>query len=564
MSVFPIVEWLPKYRLDFLRWDFIAGLTLAFFVMPESLAYAALAGVPPQYGVYCCLAGGLFFALLSTSRQIAVGPTSAISLMIGSTVAMMAGGDGQRWLAIAELTALMVGIFCILAYILRLSSVVSFISDSILLGFKAGAAFSIAATQLPKLFGVEGTSGNFFIRIQSLFQHLPETNRATLVLGIIAFGLLFAGTKIFPGKPVSLFVLIASILAITFTSLSAFGIHLTGEIPSGLPTLGRPSLRLSDADGILGLALACFLMGYIETISAARTFAQKHNYQINTRQELLSLGIANIASAFAGGYVVAGGLSQSTVNDKAGAKTPMALIICSITLAGLLFFTGLLTNLPEVILAAIVLDAILGLIKVKELKQLYSISKLEFTVAMAAFAGVLVLGILKGVMFAAVVSILLLLRRTAHPHVAILGRVPGTSLYSDVDRHQGNIVFDKLLIIRAETSFFYFNVDNIHDQIWNHINSTQGGVQMLILNMTSSSYVDVAGTKMLLQLSKELTDKKIRLMIVEARSAVRGILRRQGMEKHIGPISRSVSCNDAVEEFLSGRKLSDSGNIMNS
>ena len=550
LSAFPVTDWLPKYQLNFLRWDVLAGITLAFFVMPESLAYAALAGVPPQYGVYCCLAGGLFFALFSTSRQVAVGPTSAISLMIGTTVAVMAGGDSQRWIAIAGLSALLVGVFCIVAYIFRLSSVVSFISDSILLGFKAGAAFSIAATQLPKLFGVEGTTGNFFIRIQSLIQHLPQTNPATLLLGLVAFAILLAGTKLLPGKPVSLFVVIASILAITFTSLSAFGIHLTGEIQSGLPKLGRPSLRLSDADGILGLAMACFLMGYIETVSAARTFAQKNNYQINARQELLSLGMANIGSAFASGYVVAGGLSQSTVNDKAGAKTPMALIICSVVLAVLLFFTGFLTNLPEVILAAIVLDAILGLIKVKELKQLYNLSKLEFSVAMVALSGVLVFGILKGVLLAAIVSILLLLRRTAFPHVAVLGKVPGTTLYSDIDRHPSNQVFNKLLIVRVEASFLYFNVDNISQQIWKYINASSEKIEMLILNMTSSAYVDVAGSKMLLQLSQELRDQHIRLMIVEARSGVRDILRKQGMEEHSGHISRSVSCNDAVEEFL--------------
>jgi high affinity sulfate transporter 1 len=552
-SIFPIAEWLPKYQISFLRWDLIAGLTLAFFVMPESLAYAVLAGVPPQYGVYCCLAGGFFFALFSTSRQVAVGPTSAISLMIGTSVAVIAGGDMQRCIAIAGLVAFVIGILCIIAYILKLNSIVNFISESILLGFKAGAALCIAATQLPKFFGVEGTSGNFFIRIHSLLQHLPETNVATLLLGVIGFALLFAGTKIFPGKPVSLFVLIASILAITFTSLSSHGIHLTGEIPSGLPSVGRPSLRPTDVEGILGLALACFLMGYIETTSAARTFAQKNNYQVDTRQELLSLGFANLASAFASGYAVAGGLSQSTVNDKAGAKTPLALITCSITLAGLLFFTGLLTNLPEVILGAIVLDAILGLIKVKELKQLYNISKLEFAIAMTAFAGVLLLGILKGVMIAAVASIVLLLRRTSNPHVAIIGKVPGTNLYSDIDRHSNNEVFNNLLILRVESSFFYFNVENIYKTIWKYINSTNGHVQMLIINMTSSAYVDVAGTKMLLHLSKELADKKIKLRIVEARSGVRDLLRKQGMEEHVGPISRHISCNDVVEEFLAGR-----------
>lgn len=188
----------PIYQADFLRWDLIAGITLAFFVMPESLAYAALAGVPPQYGIYCCLAGGLFFALFSTSRQVAVGPTSAISLMIGSSLAVMAGGDMERWLAIAELTALLVGVICVVAFILKLNTIVNFISESILLGFKAGAALSIASTQLPKLFGVEGTSGGFFIRLQNLFYHLPETNGATLTLGLVAFALLLAGTKLLP------------------------------------------------------------------------------------------------------------------------------------------------------------------------------------------------------------------------------------------------------------------------------------------------------------------------------------------------------------------------------
>jgi MFS superfamily sulfate permease-like transporter len=239
------------------------------------------------------------------------------------------------------------------------------------------------------------------------------------------------------------------------------------------------------------------------------------------------------------------------VNDKAGAKSPMALIICSITLAFLLFFTGLLTNLPEVILAAIVLDAILGLIKVKELKQLYLLSKLEFSVAMLAFAGVLVFGILNGVLLAAVFSLILLLRRSAFPHVAVLGKIPGTTLYSDIERHPHNVTFEKLLIVRVESSYFYFNVDNIHQQIRNYINASPVKLEMVIINMNSSSYIDVAGAKMLLQLSRELSDKTIRLMIVEAHSVVRDLLRRLGMENQVGHISRAVSTNDIVEEFIS-------------
>jgi len=550
----PIFQWLPEYRFSFLGLDLLAGLTLAFFVMPESLAYAALAGVPPQYGVYCTLAGGLFFAFFSSSKQVAVGPTSAISLMIGTTVATMAGGDMARWLEISMLTALFVGLLGIVAFILKLSSVVSFISESILLGFKAGAAFYIAASQLPKLFGIEGTTGSFFDKIANVVTHLNETNPTTLILGIIAFAVLYIGTKILPGKPVSLVVIIVSILLITYSSLSSFGIHLTGNIPSGLPYFGKPSLELADMNGILGLALACFLMGYIETVSAARSFAQKNDYKIDARQELLSMGMANIASAFAGGYPVAGGLSQSTVNDKAGAKTPMALIICTITLAVLLFFTELLANLPEVILAVIVFDAILGLIKIKALKRLYYLSRLEFAVAMVTFGAVLFFGILNGILLAAIISIVLIIRQTAHPIVTLLGRVQGTQLYSDIERHPDNETFDGLLIVRVQSSFFYFNVENISNDIWIQINKAPKPVKMVIINMSSSPYVDVAGSDMIMQLYLDLNKKGINLRVVEAYSFVRDILRKRKIENFMGHISRHVSCDDAVKEFLESNK----------
>ena len=287
----PIPFWL-------LKGDLIAGITLASFVLPESMAYATLAGVPSYYGIYCCLAGGLLFAFFTTSQHVAVGPTSATSLMIGTTVATLAGGDLQRWAAIAALTALVVAAMCFIAFLFKLSSLVNFISDSILLGFKAGAALSIMATQMPKLFGVEGGGGHFFGRMLSLFQHLPETNWVVLSFGIIAMTLLVAGDKILPGKPVSLVVVIVSIIVLSFTQLASMGMHITGEIPAGLPSLGRPSLRLKDIDGVMELAFACFLMGYIETISAAKTFAIKNNYTINPHQELLSLGFANFAPDF--------------------------------------------------------------------------------------------------------------------------------------------------------------------------------------------------------------------------------------------------------------------------
>ena len=375
-----------------------------------------------------------------------------------------------------------------------------------------------------------------------------------LAFGLVVLLLLVGGDKILPGKPVSLIVVIASIVVISVTQLSSFGIHVTGEIPKGLPSLGRPSLRLSDVDGVLELAFACFLMGYIETISAARTFATKNNYNINPRQELLSLGVANFATAFSNGYVVSGGLSQSTVNDKAGAKTPLSLIICSVTLGViLLYFTGFLKNLPEVILAVIVLHAVSGLIKVKELKRVYQLNKVEFYVAMIAFAGVLVFGILKGVMLAVIMSLVLLIRRTAYPKVAVLGRVGETNHYSDVERHPDNITYKGILILRIEASILYFNAGNIQDKITKETEEYAGDLKLAILDLSAAPYVDVAGSKMLLQLSNQLQKKNIKLKIVEALSTVRDILRKQGMEEVIGRISRRVFINDVVQEFMNGK-----------
>ncbi len=555
-SYIPITQWLPQYHTGLLKGDLIAGITLASFVLPESMAYATLAGVPSYFGIYCCLAGGLLFAIFTTSKQVAVGPTSAISLMVGTTVATLAGGDLERWAAIAALTALVVAVLCFIAFLLKLSSLVNFISDSILLGFKAGAALSIMTTQLPKLFAVEGGSGRFFDRIVSLFQHLPETNWVVLSFGVVAMLLLVAGDKFFPGKPVSLVVVIVSIIVLSFTQLGSMGMHITGVIPGGLPSLGRPSLRLKDIDGVLQLAFACFLMGYIETISAARTFALKNNYSINPRQELLSLGFANFAAAFSSGYAISGGLSQSTVNEKSGAKTPLSLIICSVTLAViLLFLTGLLKNLPEVILAVIVLHAVSGLIKIRELKHVYRLSKLEFAVAMVAFVSVLLFGILNGVLLAVLISLVLLIIRISNPHVALLGRIDNTAHYSDMERHADNILIDGIIILRVESSILYFNAEDALQKINTNIENYEGNLQLVILDLSASPFIDVAGSKMVLQLSNQLKKKGIKLKLVEALSNARDIMRKQGMEDVIGHISRKVSIDDAVREFeISGSR----------
>ena len=549
-TVFPPAQWLAAYQPRWLAGDVVAGVTLAAYAIPVSLAYASLAGLPPQNGIYGYLLGGLLYALFGTSRQLAVGPTSAISMLVGTTVAGMANGDLARWADIAALTALVFAGMCIVAWILRLSTLVNFISETILLGFKAGAALTIAMTQLPKLFGVPGGGEFFFERIWTLTGQLGDMNVAVLGFGLAALALLWLGEQALPGRPVALFVVVASIVVLSVTALGDLGFKTIGALPQGLPDVHWPELRVRDVDGVIPLAFACFLLAYVESVSAARTLAQKHGYDIDPRQELLGLGAANVAAALGQGYPVAGGLSQSSVNDKAGAKTPLALVFASATIGlCLLFLTGLLRNLPSVVLAAIVLVAVKGLIDVPALRRLWRVSRFEFAIAMVALVGVLLLGILKGVMLAAVVSLLLLVGRAARPHVAFLGRIPGTRRYSDLERNPENEVIPGAVIFRVESGLFYFNVEHVRNMVRQKLRAATVPLRLVVCDLSTSPYVDVAGARMLAGLHKDLAAAGIQFRLVEARASVRDILRAEGLEERLGQISRSMSVDDIIGAF---------------
>jgi sulfate permease, SulP family len=524
----PAATWLRDYRAALLRADLVSGLTLAAYAIPVALAYAALAGLPPVYGVYCYLVAGPAYALFGSSRQLAIGPTSAISLLVGTTVATMAAGDPARYAAIAALTALVIAAIAFVAWALRLSSLVNFISETILLGFKAGAALTIAMTQLPKLFGVKGGGEHFFERIGVLVSQLPDTNVAALGFGLAAIALLLLGERLLPGRPVALVVVIASIAALSVTPLAQQGFKTVGVLPAGLPHFSLPSLRPSDVDGILPLAFACFLLAYIEGVSAARSLAQRHGYTIDPRQELLALGAANAAVAFAQGYPVAGGLSQSTVNDKAGARTPLSLVFASGAIAlCLVFLTDLLRNLPDVVLAAIVLVAVKGLVNVRELRRTWELSRTEFRVAMIAFAGVLLLGILKGVLLAALVSMVLLIRRAAAPPVSRLGRLPGTNRFADQRRNPDAHDVPGTLVVRVETGLFYFNAGHIRDQLDRLVAQAGQGLRVLVWDLSTSPYADIAGVRMLVEVARDLATRGIEMRIAEAHATVRDLIRKQ-------------------------------------
>lgn len=546
-SWLPPVRWLGGYQAAWLPGDVVAGVTLAAYAIPVSLAYASLAGLPPQVGIYGYLLGGLGYALLGSSRQLAVGPTSAISLMVAASVAPMAEGDAERYVQIASLAAFTVAGLCLLAWLFRLSVLVTLISDSILVGFKIGAGLTIAMTQLPSLFGIAGGGHNFFERVYLLVGQLGHIQLVVLAMGAVAIAMLLMGERWLPGRPVALAVVALSIFLATVLGLPAIGVPVTGNIPEGLPTLAGPALRLRDVEGIVPLAAGCLLLAYIEGVSAARTFAAKHGYDLDPRQEFLGIGAANLGAALGHGYPVAGGLSQSAVNDKAGAHTPLALLAASTTLAlCLLFLTGLLENLPKAVLAAVVLTAILGLFDFRGLLYMWRVSRMDFYAATIAIIGVLLLGILQGILLAALISILLLLARASRPHVALLGRIPGTNSYSDLARHPENEPLGSVIACRPEASLLYVNAGSVLETVMASVLKNRSKIRAVVCDLSASPYLDLAGARILHALHDELAAQGIALQIVGARGRVRDLLRADGLAEKVGGLERAVSLDDAI------------------
>jgi high affinity sulfate transporter 1 len=549
---FAAVEWLRNYEPKWFREDLAAGATLAAYLLPAALGDATLAGLPPEAGLYACLFGGLVFWVFCSSRHTAVTVTSAISLLIGSSLGSMAGGDPARFGAMAAGTALLTALIAFTAWLARAGSVVNFISESVMIGFKAGVALHLASTQLPKLFGIKGGHGDFWERMGEFFRHLDETNGTSLLLGGIALGVLILGKTLLPNKPVALLVVVGSILVASSVDFEQHGVKLLGAVPRGLPAPSVPAIHWSDFDDLLPLALACFLLGAVETAAIGRMFAEKHGYRFDSNQEFLALAGANLAAGLGRGFPVSGGMSQSLVNESGGARTPISGVIAAgLILVVALLFSDLLHNLPQPVLAAIVLMALASLVKVAELSRLWQVHRREFFVAGAALLGVLWEGLLKGVLIGAVISLVLIIRRASSPHVAFLGRIPGARRYSDLSRHTDNEPTPGVLAFRVEAGIVYFNAEHIYDAVLSQVGAAAAPVRLVICDLSTSPNVDMAGAHMFLKLHTELTKRDIDLRLVEARSTVRDMLRVEGVEERIGRIDRFTSLAHAIDDFQS-------------
>lgn len=519
-----------------------AGVTLAAYLVPAGLGDASLAGLPPEAGLYACLFSGLFFWLFCSSRHTSITVTSAISVLVGSSLSGMAGGDPSRFGALAICTALLVAALAFIAWVVHAGVIVNFISETVLTGFKAGVAVFIGATQLPSLFGITGGHGDFWERMGNFVSQLDQTNATALAIGTTALGILLLGKVFLKDKPIALLVVVGGVVGATLLDAGAHGVKLLGSIPQGLPQVGLPTVHWADVNELLPLAMACFMLAAVETIAIGRMFSLKHGYRLDPNQEFLGLAMANLGAGLGQGFPVAGGMSQSLVNESVGAQTALSGFFSSLTiLAVVLFFSDLLRNLPQPVLAAVVLVAVAGLFRLADMKRLWRFDRSEFAIAAAAFTCVLWSGLLHGVLIGAVISLVLLLHRASTPHVAVLGRIPGTELYGDVVQNPENLIAGGVYVFRADSAILYFNCAYLRDRFLHSLEQQDAPVRLAIWSLSTVADVDLAGAEMLLHLREELVQQGIAFELADARGPVRESLRAAGLEGHFGQIEANAS-----------------------
>jgi high affinity sulfate transporter 1 len=553
----PAFTWLRAYDRSWLRGDGLASVTLAAYLLPAALGDASLANLPPEAGLYACLFGGLVLWVFCGSRYTVVSVTSAIALVIGSSLGEITGGNTMRFGALAAGTALLVSLIAFIAWLAKAGVMVHFISESVMTGFKCGVALFLASTQLPKLFGFHSAHGSFWENTGFFFKHLSETNSMSLIVGGIAMAFLIVGKIFLKHKPVALFVVIGGIVAASAFSLETRGVKLIGAVPQGIPPLRLPAISWHDLNQLLPLALACFLLGAVETAAIGRMFVAKHGGRFDANQENLALAASNLVAGLGGGFPVSGGTSQSLVNEEGGARTPLSTALAAgFILVVVLFFSHLLSALPQPVLAAVVLVAIASLLKLSILKELWRSDRPEFVVAIAAFGGVLTFGLLRGVMIGAAISLVQLVRVSSRPHVALLGRIPGTRRFSDSDRHSDNEIIPNVMIFRPESALIYFNVDNVCDAILNRVRAAPTPPKLVVLDLSAAPLVDMQSAHTLAGMAEELIAERIQFQAVEARSSVRDRLRHEGVDSKLGGVNRFTTVADVVDHFQRERNAS--------
>lgn len=545
---FPFLEWIRPYDKKNLNGDLSAGLTVGVMLIPQGMAYAMLAGLPPIYGLYASTIPLFIYAILGTSRQLAVGPVAMVALLISSGVGAIAPLGSEEFVSLAILLALMVGVIQFAMGALRLGFLVNFLSHPVISGFTSAAAIIIAFSQLKHLLGLNIPRGKVHETLISVVENIGEINQPTFFLGLGAIAILVAIKKWYKRLPGPILVVVLGTLAVYFLGLQEQGVRIIKEVPSGLPSFSLPLINGDNLLSLLPIAFTISFIGFLESFAVGKVIQAKHkNYEISANQELLALGVANIVGAFFKAFPVMGGFGRSAVNDQAGAKTGLAAVIsASMILLALLFLTPYFYYLPNAILAAIIIVAVYGLIDFKEAKHLWKHDKKDLAVFMTTALGTLIIGIEEGILIGVLLSLGLLIFKASYPHMAELGRVPGSTEFRNIERFSDLETYRDILIIRFDAQLFFANANSLKNYIQQKL-AKKTATQHLILDCRTISNLDSSAVHTLHDLVQDLKNKGIQLYLVGVIGPVRDILRLNGLLHDEHPERFYLSTDDAVD-----------------
>lgn len=551
----PVFRWLPNYQRQYISADLLAGITVAVMLIPQVMAYALIAGLPPVAGLYAALASIVVYAIFGGSRQLGVGPVALDSLLVASGVGAIAAANSEEYLILAMMLAVMVGIIQFVSGVAKLGFLANFLSNPVLSGFTSAAVIIIALNQVKYL------TGAAIPRFQNLIEIVRKINPAhlqvdslTLIIGFSGLLFLVLIKRFSPAIPGALLlVALTTVLSALFNWEEA-GVDIVGAIPEGLPGFAWPAVSLEKVGALVPVAMTIALLSYMEAIAVTKKLAAKINDSVDANQELRGLGLANVATGFFGGFPVAGSFSRSAVNARAGAKTAMASLTTAAVIAlTLLFLTPLFYYLPNSVLAAIIVAAVISLVDLQEMHRLYRTKGSDFIVWISAFLATLFFGILYGIFLSVVMSLVMILRRISHPHIAIMGQVPGTDVIRNLDREPAAEEVDGLLIFRIDASLYFANVAYLRDQLHESIAEHETWVKAVLIDASSINEIDTSAEAALREIRENLLERGTQLYFSNVKGPVRDMLKRSGFYDLHGKDHFFLSKQDVVQAFQARR-----------
>lgn len=548
--LFPILSWLPNYKKEYLSADISAGLTLGIMLIPQSMAYAMIAGLPPVYGLYAALMPQLVYALMGTSRHLSVGPVAMDSLLVAAGLGALSIVGIDEYIAMAILLALFMGVLQLALGLLKMGFLVNFLSTPVISGFTSAAAVIIGLNQLSHLFGVDiPQASKLHVLLGSVWGIFSTIHPYTLVVGGSAILLILGLQKINKKIPAALIVVVLSIVGVYGFNLHTQGVSIVATIPSGLPSFEIPQITIARLQELFPIALTLALIAFMEAMSVAKAIANKHRYEVTPNQELIALGTSNIVGAFFASYPATGSFTRTALNDLNGARTGLTGFISTLIIGStLLFFTPLFYYLPNAVLAAVILVAVVGLVDIRYPIRLFRTKKDEFYLLLFTFLLTLFVGIIEGILFGSLLALLLLVYRTAKPHIAELGKIKGTSYFKNKTRFEEDVEHNPVvLLIRFDAQLYFGNKDYFKNEVHRIVAAQAQQPKFIIIKAEPINYIDSSALIMLEQLIEELQQKDIQVLFSEVIGPTRDIIMKSNIIRLVGKAHFFVDTVDAYE-----------------